>query len=190
VAYLLDRSAFSGKVFLVRPAQHSPYGFGGLSEQECFQCYEDKLELQDLDALAGLWTAYSRQAGDLRDRARHLEKSYPFLLPAVDAHLAREGDGNNPGRPKASLIRIMEELGTKDFAPVFRAFCQQESIYGFGDLPVKRILDEILSDGSKKECKKQPQATTILLEKPMSVYYRYFCYLNIITECCHRLCKK
>jgi hypothetical protein len=37
----------------------------------------------------------------------------------------------------------MEDLETDEFGPVFKEFNKRESIYGFGDLQVKRIFDEI-----------------------------------------------
>ena len=37
----------------------------------------------------------------------------------------------------------MDELNTEQFGLIFKEFCNRESIYGFGDLQVKRLLDEI-----------------------------------------------
>ena len=52
----------------------------------------------------------------------------------------------NAGRPIQSLITIMKELDTEEFGPVFREFNKRESIYGFGDLQVKRLFDEIINN--------------------------------------------
>jgi hypothetical protein len=52
----------------------------------------------------------------------------------------------NPGRPSQSLIAIMNQFKTEDFDTVFREFSKREPIYGFGDLQVKRLLDQILSN--------------------------------------------
>ena len=38
----------------------------------------------------------------------------------------------------------MKASQSTDFGTVFRIFNQQESIYGFGDLQVKRIFDTII----------------------------------------------
>jgi len=47
------------------------------------------------------------------------------------------------GRPSQSLIRIINELNTVEFEPIFREFSKREDIYGFGDLQVKRLFNEI-----------------------------------------------
>ena len=75
--------------------------------------------------------------------ARELENKYPFILPAVEAHLERTPRDGSLGRPSQSLIQIMEELKTDQFGLIFQEFCKRESIYGFGDLQVKRLLNEI-----------------------------------------------
>jgi len=46
-------------------------------------------------------------------------------------------------RPVQSLKEIKEELKTDDFGIIFREFSKREAIYGFGDLQVKRLLDEL-----------------------------------------------
>ena len=74
---------------------------------------------------------------------RELENKYPFILPAVEAHIERIVTTGNIGRPTQSLIAIMKELETEEFGPVFKEFNKRESIYGFGDLQVKRLFDEI-----------------------------------------------
>ena len=61
----------------------------------------------------------------------------------MKAHIERISTEENLGRPVQSLIQIMKELETEEFEPVFREFCIRESIYGFGDLQVKRLFDEI-----------------------------------------------
>ena len=42
-----------------------------------------------------------------------------------------------------SLIQIIKELKTEEFGPVFKEFNKRESIYGFGDLQVKRLFNQI-----------------------------------------------
>ena len=44
----------------------------------------------------------------------------------------------------------MEEYGTEEFAVVFQEFCRRESRYGYGDLQVKRIFDQVLTDREKQ----------------------------------------
>jgi len=142
--YLLNQSEQNNLIFLIRPEKLSQYGFGGLGESELISIYENRLLLTELDKLAELWKLY--QKGDieqLQKIAKELESGYPFILKAVIAHIDRLSTDGNLGRPSQSLIQIMKELETEEFEPVFREFSIRESIYGFGDLQVKRLLDEI-----------------------------------------------
>ncbi|MBC8214119.1 MAG: DUF1835 domain-containing protein [Candidatus Marinimicrobia bacterium] len=144
VVHLLCKSIKNTTVFLIRPKVHSQYSFGGLNKSELISIYENRLELTELDKLANLWESY--QIGDttkLVDSARKLESKYPFILPAVEAHIERIPTMGNIGRPTESLVAIMKELETDEFGAVFREFSKRESIYGFGDLQVKRLFDEI-----------------------------------------------
>ena len=42
-----------------------------------------------------------------------------------------------------SYYDVYNELETDEFGAVFREFSRRESIYGFGDLQVKKLLDQI-----------------------------------------------
>ncbi|MEM7110418.1 MAG: DUF1835 domain-containing protein [Bacteroidota bacterium] len=132
-------------LFLVRPPFHNQYGFGGLSEEGLITIYKNKTPLKHLDMLKKLWPAYQKaEIKELKKIALELEETYPFLLEAVQAHEERVPKANDPGRPVRSLITIMNELNTKEFGPIFREFCKRESIYGFGDLQVKRMFDQVV----------------------------------------------
>lgn len=143
VVHLLSKNKHT-KIFLIRPPVHNQYGFGGLSKEKLLLAYQKRQKLEKLDVLKRLWPAYqSNQSDALNKLAAELEKEYPFILPAVEAHIDRIPTHNDPGRPAKSLRRIMDELQTKEFGPVFREFNKRESIYGFGDLQVKRLFDSI-----------------------------------------------
>lgn len=131
---------------LVRPLAHSEYAFGGMNEAELIQALENKIEItkEDQKFLKQFWNAY--QENDLLELlmlAQDLKDKFPFLIPAIYAHLDRLSE---PSRPKSTLMKIMKDLKTDQFGLVFQAFCKKESIYGFGDLQVKRIYDEILAE--------------------------------------------
>jgi hypothetical protein len=72
-----------------------------------------------------------------------LKAVYPFISTAIKAHVARIPSESNLGQPAQTLLQILGELGTEEFGPVFQEFSKRESIYGFGDLQVKRLLDEL-----------------------------------------------
>jgi len=133
-------------IFLIRPKTHNQYGFGGLNESEFISVIESRFLLTKLDELASLWELYqNNDTKKLLNTARKLENTYPFILPAVKAHLERIPTEGNLGRPSQSIIQIMNELETEEFEPVFREFNKRESIYGFGDLQVKNLFDEIMN---------------------------------------------
>jgi hypothetical protein len=137
------------KLNLVRPKEHSEYAFGGMNEQELIQVFENKTEItiQEQKILVQFWSLYQKNnITQLLSMAEELNTKFPFLIPAIRAHQDRL---SNPGRPKKAIIRIMKELNTDKFELVFRAFCQQENIYGFGDLQVKRLFDEIIAEQKK-----------------------------------------
>jgi len=144
VINLLLNSAKDYKVFLIRPAVHTQYGFGGLNELELVNLYKQKTRIVALDRIASLWNSYqNNDLAELVTVARQLEVEYPFIYKAVQAHVDRIPSENSPGRPVQSLIEIMNDLQTDSFGTVFQEFNKRESIYGFGDLQVKRLFDDI-----------------------------------------------
>ncbi|TRX60615.1 DUF1835 domain-containing protein [Fulvivirga sp. M361] len=131
-------------IFLVRPEKHGPYGFAGLTESMLISIYENRILLTELDQLADLWKFYQHNdTKKLLEIAEELESKYPFILAAVRAHMERIPTEGSLGRPGQSLIQIMKDLETEEFGPVFREFSKREAIYGFGDLQVKRLFDEV-----------------------------------------------
>jgi len=148
VVNLLLKEDIDSKIFILRPEIHTQYGFSGFKKDGLISIYKNKLELIYADKIASLWELY--QKNDLEkliNTARELENKYSFILPAVMAHYERKPSNRNGnlGRPKQTLIKIIEELGTDDFGTVFKEFNKLENIYGFGDLQVKRLYDEIIN---------------------------------------------
>lgn len=131
-------------LFLVRPNKHTQYGFSGLSDTQLTSIYENKLRLDALSELSMLWVHYcNNDLNNLRKTSLKLIDAFPFIHEAVEAHIDRIPTGDNPGRPKKVLMQIMKDLDSKDFGAVFREFNKREFIYGFGDLQVKRLFDEL-----------------------------------------------
>ena len=146
VVHLLLESGINASIFLIRPEKHTQYGFAGLSESELNTIYRNRIALTQLEKIASLWKSYQNDnTEDLINTAKELASLYPFILPAVEAHIERIPTGKNPGRPAHTLISIMNELETNEFGPVFMEFSKREYIYGFGDLQVKKLFDEIKS---------------------------------------------
>ncbi|MEL6132445.1 MAG: DUF1835 domain-containing protein [Bacteroidota bacterium] len=142
----LQARALPFTLYLILPHADMRYGFGGLSQEELIQAWErrQKLEKTGGEALAQLWPAYQKgQTTHLHRLAEALSDSFPFVLPAVEAHIARIPTETHPGRPIATLKAIMAELQTDQFGPVFREFVHREPIYGFGDLQVHKMWQDI-----------------------------------------------
>lgn len=144
VAHLIFEYVKNSTVYLIRPPLHTPFGFGGLNETKLTEVYQARVQIKDIEKIAGLWKSY--QSGDteqLMSTAKKLEKTFPFILRAVEAHIDRIPSENDPGRPSKALIEIMNDLQTEEFGKVFGEFNRREPIYGFGDLQVKKLLNEI-----------------------------------------------
>ena len=146
VCRLLVSKPHTGCVYLIRPPEHTQYGFGALDSEQLVDAFSQKIEItDDLDGIANLWSAY--QDGDtmqLSALGSELKERFPFVGEAVDAHLDRLPVEGRAGRPERVLREIIDELGADDFGKVFRRFCERESIYGFGDLQVKRMFDKLV----------------------------------------------
>ena len=143
VNYLFNLNP-SWKLYLVRPPVLDHLGFGGLNQEELEKAFHNRMYLDETGNIAVLWQAYKNSDMEkLVDLANSLLVKFPFISKAVTAHLERIPTEHHPGRPKLSLMQIINELKTDEFGPVFRAFSKRESIYGFGDLQVKRLLEDI-----------------------------------------------
>lgn len=133
-------------IYLVRPSSSLELGFGGMNRDELIIAYQNKVLLShsQFKKLSQLWPAY--QNGDLEKLkaiGHELIENFPYLLPAIQAHIGRIPVEGKPGRPIQSLAQILKENSENDFATIFRIFSQKEAIYGFGDLQVKRLLEQL-----------------------------------------------
>lgn len=131
-------------VFLVAPIKSSWMGFGALTYNELMKSFEDKKELTPTDQklIAELWTAFQKSDWiQLRVNAKELTSKIDQIEEVVEAHIKRFPSNKKYGRPEESIQKIMVELDDPSFPNVFRAFCKEEGIYGFGDLQVKRIME-------------------------------------------------
>lgn len=146
VCSLIEEFGTSKKVFLIRPHTNLQYGFGGLNSDGLINAFESRVQLSDHDIslIASLWTLYQQNNHSkiLKLATKNSEK-FPFLVEAAKANLERFPSNGSLGRPEKTLLHIMKEIGSNEFGPVFREFHKRESIYGFGDLQVKRMFDQL-----------------------------------------------
>ena len=130
-------------VFRVEPGVRESIwsGFGNHDVEQLRKCFENRTRFtfDEVQLGVGLWHAY--KTGDLN----HLEKlsaqnskCFPYLREACSAEIDRKK--NN--RPQQTLRNILNR-GKKDFAEIFKEFTAAEGVYGFGDLQVKLMLNQI-----------------------------------------------
>ena len=144
VISLLSRSDKKQSIYLVRPKTHSKYGFGKYDEDGLSQLYNNRIRLTDMEKIAMLWSAYKEGNNEqFIDLAQGFKKQYPFITTSAEAHLARMPNEHSLGLPKETLVEIMKELDTTDFALIFQEFNERLPIYGFGDSQVFHLLKEL-----------------------------------------------
>jgi len=146
VSHLIHNFVTPSQVFLVRPHTDIRYGFGGLNSDGLVSAFKSKapLSVDEVKLFSSLWQLYQNQNhAEILSMAVKHSKEFPFLEDAAKANLERFPSDGSPGRPEQTLLDIMKETGSDEFAPVFREFHKRESIYGLGDLQVKRLFDTL-----------------------------------------------
>lgn len=133
-------------LYLVRPTTHVRYGFGGMDANAMRTAWQNRFKLKPAyqEIFAQLWISYQNADWNaLLTSSRSLPPGFSFVTAAAEAQVDRiPGDGE-PGRPERILRSIIDELDTTEFGPVFQEFHKRAAIYGFGDLQVKRLFDEL-----------------------------------------------
>jgi hypothetical protein len=123
-------------------------GFGPATTEELLGCLSRKITLSDSDLQLGyaLWTAYKNaDLAALTRLSRNSSPVFPHLQEVVEAHLDRFPKDGKGGRPERMLEEIMKK-GSTEFTHVFQEFWKRGSIYGFGDIQLKRLYDKVLMD--------------------------------------------
>jgi hypothetical protein len=68
--------------------------------------------------------------------------SFRRLAEVVQAHAERFPNDGRLGRPERTLQALQTE-GFSTFEALFAEFSRREGVYGFGDLQVKSLLDQL-----------------------------------------------
>lgn len=147
VAAELQASKHKFDVYWVKPEPNNWLGFGGAKPNELISFYEQRVAMneQTLARLASLWLAYQHHDfNKLRLEGEALSDIFKQLPGVIEAHIDRF-PAHGLGRPQKRLIEIMKALHTRNFGSVFKVFCETEGIYGFGDLQVQRLFDEVIN---------------------------------------------
>lgn len=147
VLNMLYQQGHQGPIFRVFPvvggADHW-LGFGVSDADALQQALSQRvlLNADDVKLGADLWQAYaSNYLDQLASLSKTDSKAFNLLPEVVQAQLDRLG---NPSRPIKAIQEIMTE-GMQTFKEVFPEFTRRQGIYGFGDLQVKRLFDEVVA---------------------------------------------
>ncbi len=135
------------EVYLILPYPDSPYHFSTLGEKDLIQAFQTKahsLLNREREVLGNLWLHFQNEnVFEALKIAGLFTERFPFIKPAVEAWRDMIPVGNFPGKPKAALLEISQNLRTNDFTTIFREFQKLLPEYGFGDLQVKRMGKEL-----------------------------------------------
>ncbi|NQZ76340.1 MAG: DUF1835 domain-containing protein [Ekhidna sp.] len=136
------------EVNLVLPPSPHQYGFGYLDQRQLRDTFANRKKLSGINVnqFALLWFAYrSDDIERLLKLGVQMHAEFPFVMKAIEAHFDRLPKDSLTGKPAQLIREIIAEKSTTNFKTIFIEFCKRAPIYGFGDLQVKKILDQILS---------------------------------------------
>lgn len=150
VLFLLSQQSIEcdHRIYLARPNKGNEYSFGHMSLSELTEAFNRRrfISPEQLVMLGELWPSYQKNDhGKLSQIANLIKDEFPFLLPAVNAHIARTPDESGLGYPDRVLLEIINTQTQSTFKTVFRAFHQRMALYSFGDLQVKAMYDRLLN---------------------------------------------
>jgi hypothetical protein len=126
---------------VTRAAQDRWKGFGSMNTDDLLSCYNRRIQLTREETALGasLWLAY--QKGDLPQLQKLSDTTsagFPCLQEVCKAHTDRVLHQ----RPEKVLLNITNS-GITDFKEIFHAFSLTEGIYGYGDMQLKEIYDNL-----------------------------------------------
>jgi hypothetical protein len=132
--------------YLDRSNKHFWNGFGPANSSQLQVCFANRILLSNADLQLGqeLWKAYkSNNLEELSRLAKNQSFAFPYLQEVVKAHIDRFPQDGIYGRPEKVIEDITKHVST-DFNNVFTEFWRRESIYGFGDIQLKRLYDKVM----------------------------------------------
>jgi hypothetical protein len=136
--------------FLVLPVGSMQYGFGGMDNEQLVKAYNTRIRLtkNQLKSFATLWHLYVKGDVDLlKAEGDKIGQHFSFVPLAIKAHSERfPKNGGELSLLDMKLLEIIKKHGKDNFGKVFQEFNSKESIYGFGDLQVKRLFDRLVEN--------------------------------------------
>jgi len=147
MAQMLQERSFTGKAYLVLPVVKSPetlwQGFGNHSEEDILKAWNNKFLIapREWRLMVACWKNYALGKQELlQDNYEQLLPLLPYCKEVFKAHIERL---TSPSRPVLQLQRFKEELNTNEFASVFQKFCEAEGVYGYGDMQVFKMWEQL-----------------------------------------------
>lgn len=121
------------------PRETRFHGWAPLGSEELAVCFENRLQIKKEDREMGseLWEAFAARDSEMLLELGARESGLFRFLPEVSQAAAEI-----ESRPRQAVAKLIGE-GSESFGDTFRAFCEIERVYGFGDLQVKRIWDSL-----------------------------------------------
>lgn len=136
------------RVFPTTPSRDRWRGFAACHGEMLEQSYASRVAFgtPDIALAVQLWNAYLRRDFvRLKELSNTSSPCFRYLPEVCQAHIDRFPADGSPGRPERTLREIMLKSKQADFADVFREFSNREGIYGFGDLQIRPLYQELLN---------------------------------------------
>lgn len=114
-------------------------GFGKFDADAVRASFELRTRLTDADVSFGseLWAAYRRRDhAELRRLGKENSEAFPYLKEVVAAAIEQDIE-------PLEIVRAITRAGETDFAKIFAEFKKRAGVYGYGDLQVQRLLDQL-----------------------------------------------
>lgn len=139
-------SETGARVYRVEPVVRSEadrwLGFGNLTSDDLKTCFNarTKLSAEDIALGAVLWNGYrTNDNAKLAELSTSTLACFPYLKEICEAAIEKDT------RPREIIAEIQFE-GKTEFNYIFPEFVHRAGEYGFGDLQVKKMLQENQDD--------------------------------------------
>ena len=134
------------RIFPVIKKENDTWKGFGISDAQMFeQAFREKIKMTPGDIALGksLWHAYSTNDSDqLAILSQTPSEAFNFLPEVCQAHIDRFPKDGSLGRPHRVIKELLEK-SQGDFNVLMASFFDREGIYGFGDVQLRRMLDEL-----------------------------------------------
>ncbi len=139
---LLPAETRAFRAFPVEVKGTNPWGgFGTNSPADLQTAFSGRVAMSPEDVQLGtaLWNAFLEDDREsLAQLGNTSSKAFQQLPAVVQAQLDRQPDASGLNRIERFVLAQLQ-AGTSSFQEVFRAFCEQEGIYGFGDTQLEPV---------------------------------------------------